>query len=593
MTRIGILVWVSLVISLVLLPIPLCASKTLTDIRQMPDGIEKVEKLIELGKNNCASDFEQALLFLQEALVISSAINHQKGVAESLVHQAFAYFYKEELDLAINYAERSKVLFEEIQYHKGLSVYHMVSGRTHLLTGNYLKAVEHFQQIVDIGNKLNDQEIMFDGYCLLGSTHLKRLEPTLAKPYIDYAGNLGKEYEKNVNLLRLKAELYELLEDFYLALEYRSQILESCIKAGYERGIASAEYSMAKVLIKLGKYAEAEKLLLSSLNKFRNLKDPTGICVTSTELAKAYHYLGNQQKAKDYEQKAINEAELSNNPSLLNFTFSNLAPIKALAGNYQKAYEYLAIHDRLKDSLDRVNKERVLKEMEVAFQTAKKDSEIALLKSKDDIQRKNIAILIVSTGALLVSLILLFVLLRFKSYRMNRKYLLMEKEKTISEQQTKIAKNEQLLLKEHLEAKNRELGSKALEMLRINETLKEIIEKLEKFENESPTDGRTGSQLREISSGLEMQLRDNSWNEFEKIFNNIHSAFFKKLLETCPDLSPTEIKIAALLKLNLSTKEIAAIAFKSEAGIKSARFRLRQKLGINKDETLVPFLMQL
>jgi len=51
--------------------------------------------------------------------------------------------------------------------------------------------------------------------------------------------------------------------------------------------------------------------------------------------------------------------------------------------------------------------------------------------------------------------------------------------------------------------------------------------------------------------------------------------------------------VAALLKLNLNTKEIGAITYKSEAGIKSARYRLRQKLGLAKDENLVPFLIQI
>jgi DNA-binding CsgD family transcriptional regulator len=58
-------------------------------------------------------------------------------------------------------------------------------------------------------------------------------------------------------------------------------------------------------------------------------------------------------------------------------------------------------------------------------------------------------------------------------------------------------------------------------------------------------------------------------------------------------LSATEIKIAALLKLNLTTKEIAAITFKSDGGIKITRYRLRKKLALTSDENLVPFLMKI
>jgi len=51
--------------------------------------------------------------------------------------------------------------------------------------------------------------------------------------------------------------------------------------------------------------------------------------------------------------------------------------------------------------------------------------------------------------------------------------------------------------------------------------------------------------------------------------------------------------MAALLKLNLTSKEIAAITYKSESGIKTMRYRLRKRLQLSSDEKLIPFLMQL
>jgi hypothetical protein len=43
----------------------------------------------------------------------------------------------------------------------------------------------------------------------------------------------------------------------------------------------------------------------------------------------------------------------------------------------------------------------------------------------------------------------------------------------------------------------------------------------------------------------------------------------------------------------MSTKEISAITFQSQNSIMVARSRLRQKLGIAKDENLVTFLAQM
>jgi len=130
-------------------------------------------------------------------------------------------------------------------------------------------------------------------------------------------------------------------------------------------------------------------------------------------------------------------------------------------------------------------------------------------------------------------------------------------------------------------------------MIRLNETISEIIEKLEEFNSAADTNSKMGTSIKEIIHDLDTHTKQNIWNEFDKIFKNIHSDFYNKLLEISPELSVTEIKTAALLKLNLNTKEIAAIAFKSEGSIKTTRYRLRKKLGLSVDDKLVPFLMQI
>jgi DNA-binding CsgD family transcriptional regulator len=76
-------------------------------------------------------------------------------------------------------------------------------------------------------------------------------------------------------------------------------------------------------------------------------------------------------------------------------------------------------------------------------------------------------------------------------------------------------------------------------------------------------------------------------------FGRVHANFYGELLRICPELSPSEIRIAALLRLNLSTKEMEALTFKSESGIKSIRYRLRKKLGLDSDDNLTAFLIRI
>jgi len=247
----------------------------------------------------------------------------------------------------------------------------------------------------------------------------------------------------------------------------------------------------------------------------------------------------------------------------------------------------------LHDSLANINKERIIRELEVRFQSEREKNEIQILKGLNELQKRNIQLLYVSLSGSLIILVLVFILLSYKTKGLRRQKELYHSEKRFRKQEAEIREKEQLLLEGQLEAKKRELASKALEMLRINESIGDVIVKLKIFIEDNSDNDKLSRSIRNIVSGLEAQLRNNSWAEFEKVFNNIHVGFYKRILSIYPELTSSELKIAVLLKLNLNTKEIAAITFKSEAAIKTTRYRLRRKLGIKNDQSLIPYLMQL
>ena len=84
---------------------------------------------------------------------------------------------------------------------------------------------------------------------------------------------------------------------------------------------------------------------------------------------------------------------------------------------------------------------------------------------------------------------------------------------------------------------------------------------------------------------------DNFWEVYQNNFNLIHQNFFKRLKEKYPDLTPTDLRFCALLRLNLSTKDIAQFTGLSVRGVEGARYRLRRKLDLPEGTNLVEFLI--
>lgn len=76
-------------------------------------------------------------------------------------------------------------------------------------------------------------------------------------------------------------------------------------------------------------------------------------------------------------------------------------------------------------------------------------------------------------------------------------------------------------------------------------------------------------------------------------FNRVHLDFYKKLQRIAPDLTPTELKLCAFLRLNMSTKEISSLTQSSDRSIDVMRGRIRKKLNITNTTTnLITFLSE-
>ncbi len=164
---------------------------------------------------------------------------------------------------------------------------------------------------------------------------------------------------------------------------------------------------------------------------------------------------------------------------------------------------------------------------------------------------------------------------------------LLEKENAQKQQQIYQLKTEQL--ETEAEYKRKELVSTALALAEKNELLTEFAGDLEKLSRATPTAAKT--MLNDLIRRVRQAHRSESaWDTFNEQFLTLHNDFMKAISLRYPDLTPMEVKVCTLLKLNLSTKEIARILQLSDRNIDNHRYRLRKKLGLRSDDNLTVFL---
>lgn len=184
---------------------------------------------------------------------------------------------------------------------------------------------------------------------------------------------------------------------------------------------------------------------------------------------------------------------------------------------------------------------------------------------------------------------LFYLLYRWHTYRLSRQQKKLEAERERQLQRERM-ENRNRALQQDVIRKNKELANSTFNLIRKNELLIEIRDHIQQLQNSPHGNARYGKVLRLINRQINHQ---DDWEIFEKSFNQVHEAFFQKLVARYPDLTPGDLKLAACLKMNLSSKEIAPLLNISLRGVENKRYRLRKKLDLPSSENLTEFMINL
>jgi len=322
--------------------------------------------------------------------------------------------------------------------------------------------------------------------------------------------------------------------EFQQALSYCQEAYDIFVKNNQFADAINTSINLSNILLGLHKYNDAEAVLLKS----------KGFCEES-ENKNMYMRLHLQLASVYKETKQINKA------------YYHLDLARTLQRDYYK--------DRMKLQIN---------EMSAKYDLQLKENEIREEQQKNKIQQQRQYYLMIILFIVLI--IFVFASINFRLKKKN----LLQKRKLIAAENTN--------LKNSLEFRNRELTSNALTLARNSEFIISISEKLRMLIPDA--NEKLKKNIMEIIAALNSQSNTKNWEEFETRFEKVHDSFYTKLRDICPSLSPTEIKICALLRLNLNTKDIATLTSRSVRTIENTRQSIRKKLSLETDTNLVNYL---
>ena len=143
-----------------------------------------------------------------------------------------------------------------------------------------------------------------------------------------------------------------------------------------------------------------------------------------------------------------------------------------------------------------------------------------------------------------------------------------------------------------LATKNRELTTKVMEITKRSAELESIMTKLKQLQPQ--VSNKTKSELYKIIQQIHSTLNlEENWKIFTMCFNEMHPSFTKDLLNKHPDFSKNEVRHCVFLRLGFSNGEVANLLNVAPKTVEVARYRIKKKLNLSKEDKLDRFITQI
>jgi len=611
----------------------LAGSQILFGQQNLVDSLERELTAVEEDSNRFAIIYElynalsfndpaRAEKYIYEALDLALAMERPRDQVLCYDKLGGIAMVRSDFDQAMSYYRQADQLLQSMDWPReeaiilgNMAALHKEIGQydsTLILNERFLKVARDLENPVFIGFGLDLKGQIYNNR---GQFDLATQQHLLALRQYELAGDSSRmadamrtageamtaamHLEDAETYLNRSKGIYERINDqYYLSQTYRDLGYVYFLREDYDQSRAAYQkaleisqsledpFGVAQSLENLGDWADsigqldlAVDYYERSLVIFEQIEDPFHQAFVQQELAS----IAFRQKNTDRALALLNASQS---------TFSDIQAYSMMQDGYKL---YAAIYEDLgrstdalaayrnysviRDSLNTVAKTRQLEEAKLMYEVEKKDQEIAFLNQGlllEKLEQRQLTIALVALGG--VAALIIYTL-----------WWRRRKEQSLAQERDRRQKAELAASRLEQEKLERELAGQVLQLCRKNEVLSNVHQEMERLRSEKNIGN--GADLRRIQRTIQSDIQsDEDWKQFLSTFEQVHPRYLGALNDQYGPLTATEQRFACLLRMNLSSKEIATLLNISDAGVKKARYRLRKKLKLSGEVNLHSFL---
>ncbi|HAM97891.1 MAG TPA: hypothetical protein DCQ26_04710 [Marinilabiliales bacterium] len=538
----------------------------LSKMESPKDKVDLILDFISREENQFSENNNELAI---RALDISTYIDYPKGRINAMIFLGKYYYRVSDYIKSMEYAQKSKEIAEDLDFKLELAKSYSLLGILYSEFGDYDNSSQCFFKSLKIYEKLKDKEGIAQSLGDIGIAFTDQQEYNKALDYYKKALDIANEINSPILVKRQynnMAVAYAYMQNYDTAVYFLRKSMAISIKLGDILGQGTNLMNIGYDQLNSGKTEEALENLQKAYTFFIKLDNHTRLAECLLNIGYCYYIQNDTEKCIINLKNALSEGQIIGQYKVINAASKTLNQLYLNKKDTVNAFKYLIIVNASNDSIYSMQKQKVLTKLDLQYNYDKKEFQRKLAQ-----QNKNTVMFIIIFSLVFGIIILGLV---FSKHKLKSNFLKLEKEKIESE----------------LSLKNKELTINLIALIKKNELLSSISNKLIELEKKTK-----GSEAKDIVNQISHEFRgstdDKMLEEFSIRFQEVHVGFYENLLSSYPDLTKNELNICAYLRLNMSTKEISELTGQQISSIDQARYRLRKKLNISNSETnLVSFL---
>jgi tetratricopeptide (TPR) repeat protein len=452
-------------------------------------------------------------------------------------------------------------------------------GNSYRNRGDITKCLEYHMESLRIKEEIKvDDEALAASYWNIGNIQGDVNNLPESNIWYRKAENIYEELQLDQDLVAIRYNLglnLREMDSLDRALEYFNSAIEFYKENDLWNDLAAAYDNLGGIYRDDEKYEIAESYYLRSLNISKDHGEKTLVGLTQRRLGRLYTRMERFDEAEPLLNSALQISKETGVRKKMITDYLALAELYEAKKDFRRAYDFHVQYAELEnevlneESLERIN------ELEIKYQTEQKEKEIIIQQNQIELLEQKARIARIQNIMLILGILGFAIVFGSVYYGLRQRFrrIRLEKEQLDSE----------------LSLKRKELTGFTMQLAHKNEVLESLKEDLAAIRKEA---NGVRSNINKVIRTIDYNLQDDEgWDQFKRRFEEVHRDFNKTVKEKYPSVTANDLRLMALIKMNMSSKEIASLLNISPEGVKKARYRLKRKMELETEESLTDVVL--